>query len=365
MMTSKRTQRIHFKQNHTVRNKNKDVTTADLHVPSPYGALHHAVGIIYRVCCLAGSASLIDDIRAELRVEGVPSAIRRHDTAILFDWLMAALSYQGISDRVASDYMEQHGRARWHDIEAKLGHDTRCPKLQSYWHFHGCRYDKLSRTCAEPDHIGGCPVPSDDLRNGRLNQTAYSLYLFVRDIAAGDLVGWIDRQFREADRPDDADRPARLRAALFEPLREVYGVSDKVLTMTLSCILLAAPRGYEAWQEVGASMIAIDTLVHNFLHRTGILGRFGAEHAYGAACYRPGGCADIIALAAQQIDARAFNPRFPTVFPRFVQHAIWRYCAQSGLDVCNGNRIDDRQSCDNVYCQMRSLCDRIAFNKSE
>ena len=132
--------------------------------------------------------------------------------------------------------------------------------------------------------------------------------------------------------------------------------------MTLSCILLAAPRGYETWQEVGASMIAIDTLVHNFLHRTGILARFNAEHAYGAACYRPGGCADIIARAAQQIDAGAFNPQFP-MYSRFVQHAIWRFCAESGLDVCNGNRIDDRQSCDNVYCQMRSLCDRIALNK--
>ena len=119
-------------------------------------------------------------------------------------------------------------------------------------------------------------MPSHDLRNGRLNQTAYSLYLFVRDIADGDLVGWVDRQLREADSPHDADRPARLRAALIEPLRQVYGVSDKVLTMTLSCILLTAPRGYETWRQVGATMIAIDTLVHNFLHRTGILARFNA-----------------------------------------------------------------------------------------
>jgi hypothetical protein len=329
------------------------------------GALAHVVRIVHSVCCLAGSASLIDDIRAELVAEGVPSAIRRHDTAVLFDWLMAALSYQGISDRVAYDYMERHGRAQWYDIEAKLGRGTTCPKLQSYWHYHGCRYDKLSRTCAEPDHMGDCPVPSHDLRNGRLNQTAYSLYLFIRDIADGDLVGWIDRQLREADRPHDADRLARLRASLIEPLREVYGVSDKVLTMTLSCILLAAPRGRQTWVEVGASMIAIDTLVHNFLHRTGILKRLGAEHPYGAACYRPSSCADIIALAAQQIDAHAFNPRFPSVFPRFVQHAIWRYCAQRGLDICNGNRINDRKSCDNMCCQIRSRCDRITLNEHQ
>ena len=93
--------------------------------------------------------------------------------------------------------------------------------------------------------------------------------------------------------------------------------------------------------------------------------KIGAEHAYGAACYQPGRCAEIIARTAQQIDAHAFNPRFPTVFPRFVQHAIWRYCAQQGRDICNGNRIDDGLPCDNVYCQIRSRCDRIALNKSQ
>jgi hypothetical protein len=363
MMVVQRTLRTHVpKQNHPGRNKREAGKAATLHLRPP-GALDHAVRVVHGVCCVAGSASLIDVLRAELRAEGVLAAIRRHDTGTLFDWLIAAVSYQGISDRVASGYMERHGRARWRDIEAKLGHATTCPKLNSYWHFHGCRYDKISRTCAEPDHIDHCPVPSHDLRNGRLNQTAYSLYLFIRDIADGDLVGWIDRQLREADRPHDTDRPARLRAAVIEPLREVYGVSDKVLTMTLSCVLLAAPRGYETWLEVGATMIAIDTLVHNFLHRTGILARFGADHLYGAGCYRLGGCADIIGLVAEQIDARAFNPAFPAIFPRFVQHAVWRYCAQLGLDVCNGNRIDDRQSCDNVYCQIRSLCDRVTLNK--
>ena len=261
--------------------------------------------------------------------------------------------------------MERHGRARWADIDVKIAASPTCPKLASYWHFHDCRYDKISRTCSEPDHIDGCPLPSHQLRNGRLNQMAYSLFLFIRDIADGDLVGWIDRQFQVADDPTSPDRLARLREALIGPLREVYGVSDKVLTMTLSCILLAAPKRLHLWREVGASMIAIDTLVHNFLVRTGILARFEANHSYGAACYQTGGCADIIDAVAQRIDARQFNPGFPQPFPRFVQHAIWRYCAQSGLDVCNGNRIDDRQSCANVYCQIRSHCDRIVLNNAQ
>jgi hypothetical protein len=107
--------------------------------------------------------------------------------------------------------------------------------------------------------------------------------------------------------------------------------------------------------------VAVDTLVHNFLHRTGILRRLCADHPYGDRCYRPGGCAGILGLLAADIDAREFNPAFPATFPRFVQSAIWRYCAENGLDVCNGNRIDDDARCDNAHCQLFRRCDRIAL----
>jgi hypothetical protein len=227
-------------------------------------ALEHAVRVIYRVCCLAGSASLIDKIRTDLDADGVRAAIRKRDTAAVFDWLIAALSYQGISDQIAYDYMEQHGYVRWDDINQKLAGGAACPKLISYWHFHDCGYNKLRRTCGELDHISRCPLPTHDLRNGRLNQTAYALYLFIRDIADGDLIGWIDQRLQATNDPPRADRLPRMRDALIAPLREIYGVSDKVLTMALSSILLGAPKSMRLWQEVGASMIAIDTLVHNF-----------------------------------------------------------------------------------------------------
>jgi hypothetical protein len=322
----------------------------------------HAVRLIHRVCCLAGAADLLDEVRNGGGGSSITTAIRRGDTPALFDWLVTALSYQGISDQVAEAYMEAHGFVTWADVRAKLGPGAPCPKLKSYWHFHACRYDKLSQTCAEPDHIQACPLPTHDLRNGRLNQMAYSLFLFIRDIADGDLVGWIDDQLQAANDSANPNRLADLREALIGPLREVYGVSDKVLAMTLSGILLAAPVDRPVWIEVGASMIAIDTLVHNFLHRTGILHRFDADHAYGMACYRPGGCASIVEAVAEQIDARQFSPAFPRLFPRFVQHAIWRYCSQNGLDVCNGNRIDDRKSCGNVYCQIYNICDRKSLH---
>jgi hypothetical protein len=236
-------------------------------IPKEEGsAINHAVRLIHAICGLAGSPTLIDEIRAELRADKVRAAIRNRDIGPVFDWLMAADSYQGISNEVAHEYMEKHGRATWQRIKQDLDRGASCPKLQSYWQFHGCRYHKTSQTCAEPDHIAHCPLPTHNMRNGRLNQTAYSLFLFIRDVADGDLVGWINRQLQTANEPPGPDRLARMRASLIEPLHEVYGLSDKVLTMALSCILLGAPKGMSLWIEVGGSMIAIDTLVHNFLH---------------------------------------------------------------------------------------------------
>ena len=245
----------------------------------PAAAIDHAVRIIHAICGLAGSPSLIDNIRADLTADKVRAGIRRRDTAAVFDWLLAAVSYQGISDQVAHDYMAKHGRAAWRDIDQKLGQGVSCPKLKSYWHFHGCRYGKASRTCAEPDHIGGCPLPSHDLRNGHLNQMAYSLFLFIRDLADGDLIGWIDGRLAASDGSPGPHRLTRMAAAVIEPMREIYGVSDKVLAMALSSLLLGAPKKLGRWIEVGGRLIAIDTLVHNFLHRTGILARFWDQAA--------------------------------------------------------------------------------------
>src|ERR1700720_549881 len=76
-------------------------------------AINHAVRLIHAICGLAGSPTLIDEVRADLQADKVRAAIRSCDTGPVFDWLMAALSYQGISDQVAYDYMEKHGRARW------------------------------------------------------------------------------------------------------------------------------------------------------------------------------------------------------------------------------------------------------------
>lgn len=248
--------------------------------------------------------------------------------------------------------MKEHGSPTWASITRDLKTACPCPHLEGFDQVRGCRFDKVSVTCSEPNFIRKCPLPRYRLRNGRLNQTAFSFYLFVRDVAGSNLIAWIDRQLaNDPLRQNPQDR-------LVAPLRAVYGVSDKILTMALSSLLIGLRDERPRWFEAGVGMVAIDTLVHNFLHRTGILDQCGFPHAYGALCYAPGGCADVIRQASAAIDAKALNRDFPRDFARWVQHAIWRYCAADALDICNGMRIDDRRACQNRYCQLSTICSK-------
>jgi hypothetical protein len=327
--------------------------------------LARAERMIRSVCAVAGSMSFLDEIDQEVRDAGVDRAVAVGDTPAIFDWLMTSFSFQGISDRVARGYINKHGTVTWAGIETGSKNACSCPKLRSYWQFENCRYDKTSFTCSEPEYIDACPLPKPRLRNGRLNQTAYSLFLFVRDHADGNLVGWIDRQLESARDTTAAELVAARQEALIGPLRNVYGVSDKVLMMTLSTLLIGARNHRPNWFDTGKAMIAVDTLVHNFLNRTGILKECGVPHAYGLGCYEPGGCAEIIRTVADRIDTHMLHRAFPRRFPRFVQNAIWRLCAGDGLNLCNGTRIDDRQSCQISYCHLYRRCGRIALKRQK
>jgi hypothetical protein len=333
----------------------------------------YALHTIAAVCDAAVDAHYVEHARLDLEDAGILAALPANDTAPLFNWLAVLISFQGISDEVALSYIQRHGSARHQEIAANLLARPPCQKLSSYWQFHECGYHKGSRTCSQPEHIHFCPLPTHRLRNGRLNQTAYSLFLFIRDVAGGDLIGWIDSRLgrHEISRSDctnlrsvaeDGALMAR-REALLEPLSHVYGVSRKVLNMCFSHLLIGAGHLKPEWMDVGPTMVAVDTLVHNFLHRTGILGRLGIEHSYGSACYN-NGCADLIRRVAAEIDARQYNAALPRYFPRLVQHAIWRYCASSEINMCNGNNIDDLHRCQNSACQFFAACDRVVLKYS-
>jgi hypothetical protein len=190
----------------------------------------------------------------------------------------------------------------------------------------------------------------------------YSLFLFMRDICGGDLVGWIDQRLASGDTGSNSpDRASSMRESLLGPLTNVHGTGRKLWSMILADLLLAGDPARERWVATGASFIAIDTLVQNFLQRTGVLRRLGAEHSYGDRCYGPNGCADIIHRLAKRIDARELNPGFPACFPRLVQFAIWHFCAEGGLNICNGNRVADQDRCKQRYCPAFHDCDRVAL----
>lgn len=175
-----------------------------------------------RICQVAGAQSLIDDTRVGLAQHGVIAAIRRHDTPVIFDWLLDMVSYQGVSDSIAYGYMERHGRARWHDITNALVGESSCPKLTCYWAFEVAATARARGRAPIRSTSQRGPLPRHDLRNGRLNQTAYSLFLFMRDLAGSDIVAWIDERLGAIDLAPAPDRAARLRQALLDPLGHIY-----------------------------------------------------------------------------------------------------------------------------------------------
>ncbi|MCJ2024059.1 hypothetical protein MKK52_07490 [Methylobacterium sp. J-067] len=303
--------------------------------------------------------SFVDRLRTSMAFEGLSLAVRSHDTGPIFDLIMGLVPLQGISDGVALRYSKQHGSARLDAILDQLASAPSCDRLTSYWHFAECSYEKTGPTCAEPAHFSTCPLPSIKLRKGVLNRAAYSLALFIRDVCEGDLVGWIDARLAQADPgTDHPDRGPLLRVAILDPLCEIHGIGPKLWAMILADLLLGADPNRERWVTAGAWMIAVDSLIHNFLHRTGTLAHFGAEHPYGPACTAPGGCRDLLEGLSRRIDARAYNPNFPATFPRFVQAALWSFCAEGGWNICNGNRIDDRLGCRQTACPNFKVCDR-------
>ena len=325
------------------------------------GTIDEAAALVTTICRLPGNDRFIQDTHQVAKAAGLREAVKARDTPALFDWLMTSFSFQGISDRIAwEDYIEAHGNATWSVIEKALDdHRCRCPKLAGFETYQNCGYRKTASTCRNPSDLPDCPVPSLPLRKGDLNQLAFSLFFFLRDQCRGDLVGFIDGIFAEVDATVPTDPLAAKREALIAAFSQVHAISTKLIAMTFAPLLMAGDPRRLDWIKVGRSLVAVDSLVHNFLHRTGILAAFGRQHPYGARCYRPDGCTGVIQELAARIDARQISPRFPRTFPRLVQFAIWSFCAETRTNFCNGRQIDDRFPCTRLDCPVESTCARL------
>jgi hypothetical protein len=328
------------------------------------GSIDEAVALVGEIVRQAELFDYVEEIRAQAVRLGLVDAVARRDTPALYDWLIHSFSFQGLSDRVVWTYIAVHGNATWEEIEGSLeASRCKCPKLGSFQAYRGCGYRKSLRTCAEPQVIHRCPVPKLPLRKGDLNQLAFSLYYFLRDRCDGDLVGFLDRLFLDVDRQPVDDPVAVKREILIAVMSEVFGVSDKLIAMTFANLLIGGDPDRSDWVTVGQSLVAIDSLVHNFLHRTGILAAFGLSHPYGDRCYVDTGCTGVLYELSARIDARTVNPAFPTNFPRLIQSAIWQFAAESRRNICNGRQIDDRFGCTSQTCPVGASCSRLPITK--
>jgi hypothetical protein len=327
-------------------------------------SIDEAVGLVSDVVRQAELSDYLEDTRDQAVRSGLADAVARRDTPALYDWLIESFSFQGVSDRVAWTYIATHGNATWGAIEASIEVSRcRCPRLGSFEAYQGCRYRKSLRTCAEPNFIHRCPVPKLPLRKGDLNQLAFSLYYFLRDRCSGDLVGFLDDLFRDIDLKQFDEPLKARREALIAAMSEVFAISDKLIAMTFATLLIGADPARSDWIAVGQSLVAVDSLVHNFLHRTGILAVFGVSHPYGDRCYNEKGCTGVLYELSGRIDARAANPAFPANFPRLIQYALWQFAAESRRNICNGRQIDDRFGCTNPTCPVGATCSRLPITK--
>lgn len=102
--------------------------------------------------------------------------------------------------------------------------------------------------------------------------------------------------------------------------------------MALADLLLAGDPARGRWVVTGASMTAVDTLVHNWLHRSGYLHDLSAAHAYGPGCYAAGGCAAIIDAASQCTMPPVLPGRSGFLLPRDPDAQPWRDGEGSGLN---------------------------------
>ena len=313
-----------------------------------------------RPALLLAPGDYLGDVCQRLDETGVRQAVHDRDSGKLFDWIIRSLARQGISNHAAEVFLTRNGSPAFAEITNLVTSDARCPRLRCYWTFAGCGYRRSTGTCNTPHHRIGCPVTLIPARKGALAEAAVGLWLFIRDVADGDLVDWIDRRLAAVDASlEGIRRLASMRAVLLEPLVEIPGTGPKVWSMILAELLLGADPKRSKWIEAGASFVAVDSLVHGFLHRTGVLDGLGAEHLYGATCYGPDGCARVIERLAIAIDARKFAPTFPSCFPRWVQFAIWYFCAADGWAICNANKIEDQVGCDQQFCPAFHSCDRL------
>ena len=88
----------------------------------------YAINIVETVTWLAGRPDYFDELGEAGKELDLFGSTGRARSSKVFEWLMRALSYQGISDAVARSYMAAHEQPAWINI-ARGVKSGACPLL--------------------------------------------------------------------------------------------------------------------------------------------------------------------------------------------------------------------------------------------
>jgi hypothetical protein len=270
-----------------------------------------------------------------------------HRSIKLYQYLLECFLLAGGGDQSNLTYFSKQKLKPTFNRVRRALLTAHCPKLGSFEAFAGCGYQKGKKTCGEPGLLPTCPLPLLNMKKGALNRMAFSLHLFLREVCKNDFHAFVRNHFGDGQLPDMEIKP-RLEAFIKEVTR-VANVGPKLAFMAFSGLFLTKSEGWD-YRRVGVQMIAVDSLVHNFLHRTGILALKGKNHKYGPVCHSGRGCLGVVEDLALKIDCRQFNRSYPAYFPRFIQSRLWWYCAKDGENVCNLNKC--REGKPNLDCDL-------------
>jgi hypothetical protein len=87
---------------------------------------------VTRPALVLAPRSYLDEIRRNLAVDGIPHAVARRDTPLIFDWLVGVSQMQGISDANAAAFTAKHGIVGWDEVRSALDAGPACHRQRSY-----------------------------------------------------------------------------------------------------------------------------------------------------------------------------------------------------------------------------------------
>ena len=247
-----------------------------------------------------------------------------HKSINLYQYLVEAFLLSGGGDQSNHGYYAKQKRKPTFNRVKQAVKAGQCPKLATFETFKGCGYRKTTKKCNELTFLRSCPLPTFDMKRGALNHMVFSLYFFLRDVAGRNFYAYVRQHFGQGQ--PSAVTINDLLDGFIGKITTIANVGPKLAQMALSCLFLTAYPGWD-YRRVGAHIIAVDSLIHNFLHRTGIR-TATLDHAYGPRCHGQNRCLGVIHDLAKRIDCREFNPTLPPCFPRFVQYHISAYCGR-------------------------------------